>query len=169
MKPNRFIVLFISKAIALYLLWYFIYEQWLAKVGKLDDLIIDNLVYITNQLLLIMGYTTFLYEHTFGIDGSNGVYIGTPCNGVELMALFSGFIIIFHGNWKNKIWFIPLGVVIIHLLNIIRVLSLAIIAMYSPETLDFNHKYTFTLLLYLFVFLGWIVWVKKFAFHKKGS
>jgi len=166
MKSNRFIILFISKAITLYLIWYFIYEQWLTKVGTLDGIIIDSIVYITNKILLFLGYSTFVYEHTFGIDGSNGVYIGTPCNGLELMALFSGFILIFKGSWKNKLWFIPMGIVFIYVFNVLRVLALAIIAKVAPETLDFNHKYTFTLMLYLMVFLGWMVWVKKFALKK---
>jgi hypothetical protein len=29
--------------------------------------------------------------------------------------------------------------------------------------LDFNHKYTFTIILYCFTFLGWYLWVKYFA------
>lgn len=163
MKSNRFITLFISKALVLYLLWYFIYEQWLAKVGWLDNFIINHLVATTLYLLKFLGYTTFVYEHTFGIDGSNGVFIGTPCNGLELMALFVGFVLIFSGSWKNKLWFIPLGIVIIHLMNIVRLLILTIIAKIAPETLDFNHKYTFTVLLYVLVFLGWVIWVNKFA------
>ena len=166
MKSNKFIIVFILKALALYLLWYFIYEQWMIKVGSLDEIIIDNLIFLTNKLLIFFGYFTFIYDHTFGIDGSNGVFIGTPCNGIELMALFSGFVLIFPGNWKNKLWFIPLGLLIIHLLNIARVLALAIIAKVAPETLDFNHKYTFTLILYSLVFLGWVVWVKKFSAKK---
>lgn len=166
MKSNKFIIIFIFKALALYLLWYFIYEQWLMKVGKLDEIIIDNLIFTTNKILIYLGYVTFVYDHVFGIDGSNGVFIGTPCNGLELMALFSGFVLIFQGNWKNKLWYIPLGIIIIHLLNIARVLALAIIAKVAPETLDFNHKYTFTLILYSVVFLGWVVWVKKFAIKK---
>lgn len=169
MKSNKFVVIFFIKAIVLYILWYFVYEQWIMKVGWLDKIIIDNLIYITNKILLLLGYTTFVYDHTFGIDGSNGVYIGTPCNGIELMALFTGFVIIFHGSWKNKIWFIPAGLIIIHFLNLMRVLALAIIAKTAPSTIDFNHKYTFTLLLYLFVFFGWIIWVKKFSFPAKGS
>lgn len=166
MKSNQFILLFISKAVALYLLWYFIYEQWLSKVGWLDEIIIDNLIYSTNKILVLLGYVTFVYDHTFGIDGSNGVFIGIPCNGVELMALFGGFVLIFQGSWKNKIWYIPLGIIIIHLLNILRVLALAIIAKIAPLTLDFNHKYTFTLILYSVVFFGWVIWVKKFSLKK---
>jgi len=166
MKSNQFVILFIIKAVVLYIIWYAIYEQWILKVGWLDNIIIDNLVYITNKLLVLLGYVTFVYDHTFGIDGSNGVYIGTPCNGIELMALFSGFVLIFHGDWRNKVWFIPLGILIIHFLNIVRIFALVIIAKWAPETLDFNHKYTFTLLLYFIVFLGWVLWVKKFAVNQ---
>lgn len=163
MKLNKFIVLFFVKAFVLYLVWYFVYEQWLMKVGWLDDIIINNLVDSSLLVLKVLGYPTFVYHHTFGIDGSNGVFIGIACNGIELMALFAGFVLIFKGNWKHKLWYIPLGLLIIHILNITRVVALTMIAKYAPETIDFNHKYTFTLLLYVFVFLGWILWVKKFS------
>lgn len=162
-KQRRMIIIFFIKAIALYLIWYFLYENWLMKVGWVDDIVIDNLVFLNNKILILLGYTTYVYEHTMGIDGSHGVYIGAPCDGIDLMALFAGFVIIFSGKVSNKLWFIPLGVVIIHLLNLLRVLALTLVAHYSPQYLDFNHKYTFTLLLYSVVFLGWVIWVKKFA------
>jgi exosortase family protein XrtF len=168
-KQQKIIILFFIKAIALYLVWYFLYENWLIKVGWADGLIIDNLVYLNEKTLSLLGYTTFVYGHTVGIDGSHGVYIGTPCNGIDLMALFAGFILIFNGNWKNKLWYIPLGLLIIHLLNLIRVLALTIMAKLAPEYLDFNHKYTFTIMLYGIVFLGWMLWVKYFAVKKSST
>jgi len=75
--------------------WYYPFSknisEWnFIKViqNLLDKIIIDNLVFTTIKILNFFGYITFEYGHTFGIDGSNGVYIGTPCNGLELMALF---------------------------------------------------------------------------------
>ncbi|MBE7441761.1 MAG: archaeosortase/exosortase family protein [Flavobacteriales bacterium] len=169
MNLNNKIALFFGKAIALYVLWYLIYEQYLMKVGWLDKIIIDNLVNTSYKVLQLFGYTVFIYDQTIGIDGSHGVFIGTPCNGVELLALFAGFVLVFYGNWKHKMWYIPLGLILIHVLNIVRIIALTIIAYYMPETLDFNHKYTFTLLMYVVVFIGWIIWVKKFAVLSKEN
>lgn len=163
MNSKRVIYVFILKAIVAYLVWFFLYEQWLAKVGRLDDLIIDNLIFFSGALLKIFSYEYFIYNHIIGIDGSHGVYIGVPCNGLELIALFTCFIVIFKGSWKTKVWYVPLGIAIVHLLNICRIFALILIENYNPEALEFNHKYTFTVILYLFVFMGWMIWVKKYS------
>lgn len=166
-KQQKTIIIFFVKAIVIYIIWYFLYENWLMKVGWLDDKIIDNLVFFNNKALNFLGFETFVYGHTIGIEGSHGVFIGTPCNGIDLMALFGGFILIFNGSWKNKLWYIPLGLVVIHLLNLLRVICLTIMAKIAPEYLDFNHKYTFIIILYTVVFFTWIIWVKKFADDSK--
>ncbi len=165
-KQIKFLILFFVKAILLYFIWFFLYENWLMKVGFVDNIIIDSLIYFTDLLLQFFGYSTFVYEHAIGIQGSHGVYIGIPCNGLDLMALFAGFILLFSGSWKTKFWFIPLGLLIIYVLNLVRVLVLTIMAKTAPEYLDFNHKYTFTILLYMFVFFGWLLWVNKYALKK---
>ena len=165
-KKNKFLISFFAKAILAYFVWFILYENWLMKVGSLDNLVIGNLVYFTDIFLKGIGYETFVYDHIIGIQGSHGVFIGTPCNGLDLMALFAGFVIIFKGRIIDKVWFICLGLIIIHFLNLIRVISLTIIAKTSPDFLDFNHKYTFTIALYLLVFVGWMIWVGKFSIKK---
>ncbi|MBL1233276.1 MAG: hypothetical protein CMD31_09630 [Flavobacteriales bacterium] len=168
-KKYKIILFFFLKAVLMYLLWFVLYEKWLLRVGWVDKIVIDNLVMMTDVLLQGVGYETFVVEHAIGIQGSHGVFIGTPCNGLDLMALFAGFVIIFNGSWKHKLWFIPLGLIIIHLLNLLRVIALTIMAKTAPEYLDFNHKYTFTIILYAFVFLGWMLWVKYFAVKNHSS
>lgn len=102
-----------------------------------------------------------------GIDGSNGVWIGGPCNGITLMFLFAVFVIAYPGSIKNKLWYIPLGIIAVHALNIIRIVALAIIALHDPYSLDFNHTYTFTFIAYSFVFMLWMIWVNKLAEPKR--
>lgn len=162
-KKNKFILTFIIKGLIVYLIWFFVYENWLMNKGVIDEIIIDHIVLVAKEILDLLGFETFIYEHVIGIQGSHGVFIGTPCNGIELMALFMGFILVFPGSWKTKSWYIPLGLLIIHILNLIRVVSLTVMAKFYPEYLDFNHKYTFTITLYAIVFYGWILWVKQFA------
>ena len=102
-----------------------------------------------------------------GIDGTHGVLIGAPCNGLNLFALFAGFIIIFPGKIIQKLIFIPIGILIIHVINIFRLVALALVVLYKPESLEFNHKYTFTIVVYAFIFVMWIIWVNKFAIKKE--
>ncbi|MCC7333019.1 MAG: archaeosortase/exosortase family protein [Flavobacteriales bacterium] len=167
-KQDKFIAIFILKGISLYVLWYLIYDNWLLKDGFVDHFLIDHLVKSTSSILKIVGYKVFEYSDAVGVDGTHGVLIGAPCNGLSLFALFAGFIIIFPGNWKKKVIFISIGILFIHIINIFRLVALALVVVYKPESLEFNHKYTFTVLVYVFIFILWIIWVNKFALKKNN-
>ena len=109
-------------AIILYILWYLLYEIWLHPAGIWDEYIVNNLVVISNGILDFFGYTTFEAPpgdpiRTAGIDGTSGVWIGDPCNGFSLFALFLIFMITYPGPWKHKLWYIPMGLIAIHLIN----------------------------------------------------
>jgi exosortase family protein XrtF len=167
MKSNKFILLFLAKAILLYIIWYVGYELWLKKLGSLDVLIIDNLMYLSFETLTFFNFIVNLDHHKMWIDQSSvAVLVGTGCNGVELFALFTGFILAFNGKWKNKLWFIPAGILIIHFFNVLRIIALTLNGLISPSFLEFNHKYTFTIILYCLTFFGWMLWVKYFSTKK---
>jgi len=164
MKANKFIIIFLLKALALYLTWFCVYDLWLKKDGVLDNLIIDNLVYLSIQILYFFDYMMYVDYHSIGIYGAViNVKVGSGCNGLELFALFAGFVFIFDGPWKHKLWFIPLGILMIHLLNVGRILGLIFSGVVSKTLLDFNHKYTFTIVMYFLTFIGWMIWVKCFT------
>ncbi|MDO8998199.1 MAG: archaeosortase/exosortase family protein [Bacteroidota bacterium] len=166
-KQNAF-VKFILTAGFLYLSLYLLYNFIIKEYTYYDQKFIGSIIHSVNFLLEFVGYKTFtvLQDRDYqviGIDGSNGVWVGSNCNAITLFSLFSVFIIAYPGKIKDKFWFIPLGVFCIHFLNIIRVLALVLIANYYPEFLNFNHTYTFTFLIYSFIFLLWIIWVNKFS------
>ncbi|MDQ3190827.1 MAG: archaeosortase/exosortase family protein [Bacteroidota bacterium] len=159
------VALFFFKAIGLYIIWYLLYDLWIHPAGKLDLLVIDNLIYVSSGILKLLGYQLIDYPYSaairsMGIDGAHGLWVGDACNGLTLFALFTGFIIAFPGPIKSKLWFIPLGLVSIHFINILRIVGLAVTQLYFPDSLDFNHTYTFTFLVYGWVFLLWVGWVR---------
>jgi len=160
---DKFIATFILKGALLYLAWFLLYEKWLLKDGWVDNFLINHLVSATAFMLDIFGFITFQYADAVGVDGTHGVLIGHNCNGLSLFALFTGFILIFPGKFIHKLFFIPIGLALIHFLNILRLMGLAIVIVYYPNSLDFNHKYTFAIVIYSFVFFLWFLWVKKFS------
>lgn len=163
------VLLFLLKAFGLYVLWYILYEIWLHPQGKMDLLLIDNLIFLSSGILELLGFRLIeqpLYNEairTMGIDGSHGVWIGDPCNGLTLFALFTGFIIAYPGPLIRKLIYIPIGIIIIHFMNVLRIVSLSVITLYAPEYLEINHTYTFTILVYTCVFILWIIWTNKFS------
>lgn len=161
---------FLLKGLGLYAAWYVLYERWLHPLGSLDRMVIRSLEQASYFVLEKLGYSTLAESHvenirTIGIDGTHGLWIGDPCNGLTLFALFTGFVIAFPGPLKKKLWFIPIGILAIHVLNVIRIVGLSLIIYYfpDPEVLDFNHTYTFTMIVYGFVFFLWYLWSSKLA------
>ena len=100
------------------------------------------------------GPTVFLKE---GDKTILNIYEG--CNGINVMIVFIAFLVAFGGAIKKLAWFLPLGIVIIHLSNLVRLVLLYFVAINYYSYFYYVHKYIFTALLYLIVVLLWIVWV----------
>jgi len=167
LKSNAF-VRFIVTAGILYLLFFFIHQFVVRRYTNYDQSFIGWIIQASDLILKILGYTTFkvLQDRDFqviGIDGSNGVWVGSNCNAISLFTLFTVFILAYPGPIKHKLWFIPTGIILIHFINIFRVVALVMLAYFYPEYLDFNHTYTFTFFVYAFIFLLWMIWVNKLA------
>lgn len=161
----RFLVL----ALGLYLGWYILYHGYLHEYTSIDRWVIDNLIDLSSAVLTAMGYVLIPEPsaadqiRTVGIDGTYGLWIGDPCNGLVLFALFTIYVACYPGPWRHKLWFIPFGLLTIHLVNVLRIVGLCIIVTYDYAYLDFNHNYTFTVVVYGYMFLLWIWWSKRFA------
>jgi len=166
--PRNAFTRFLLISGCLYLFLYLFYQFVIRRYTWYDQRFIGSIINAADALLRTMGYSTYKVLtdrdiQVFGIDGSNGVWVGSNCNAITLFSLFAVFIIAYPGSQRHKWWFIPLGMLAIHLLNIVRVAALAIIARNTPLSLDFNHTYTFTFLVYGFIFMLWMIWVNRFA------
>ena len=156
----RFLVLVFS----LYILWYLVYNLWLHPDERLDLFVIDITISLSKSALEIMGYTVYTgADRLIGIDGSSGLWIGDNCNGITLFSLFAWFVIAYKGRIKYKLIYIPLGIISIQLLNVSRVVVLAILDTHSRAWTEFNHTYTFTIIIYRYIFFLWMLWVNRFS------
>lgn len=161
-------VRFITVGVALYAGWYLLYEFLIHPWGRIDKAVIDNIMWLSGGMLEALGYTllpepAFDNNRYLGIDGGSHLWIGDPCNGVSLFAVFTIFILAYPGPWKHKAWYIGAGVLSIHLINNLRVVALCIINKVDYSLLNFQHDYTFYVVVYGWVFLLWYLWVKRFG------
>ena len=158
-KPEfNFLFLFIP----LILLWFFFYH-YLYKIDDFLNIEINLLTsfssllsYQSNTLLSFFKFNTITEVHgdmvitkILDYPYSHGVWIGEPCNGIKVFGLFTIFIISFKGKVIDKLWFIPIGILILHCINVIRVAILTYISATNPYILDFNHNITFQLIVYV--------------------
>ncbi|CAN5121038.1 hypothetical protein BH09BAC5_BH09BAC5_08020 [soil metagenome] len=172
-SSERRILKFVLLFLGIYLCWMMLYEWLIHPWGKLDTLVINDSSQWALFLLEKMHFPTFIGNNptirTIGIDGTHGLWIGDPCNGISLFALFVSFIIAYPGSWKHKLWFIPAGITLIHTMNVIRITSLCIIVLKKPQWLAFNHTYLWQVVMYGFLFLLWFIWIKKFSAQQSNS
>jgi exosortase/archaeosortase family protein len=159
-QNHKLIIVFLLRALGIYLLWYILYNSLIYKNHSIDTFLIQHLIGATSFILKTIGFTIFTKTDLIGIVNSSGLIVSPPCDGLSLFVLFAGFIMAYPGRLKSKFVFIPIGLLIIDLINIIRIVSLVMIAKYSPKWLEFNHSYTFTLIMYVIIFFMWMWWVR---------
>lgn len=165
------LVQFFLKVFLLYLAWYIVYDLWLHPKQTVDIFVIDVTVAASKFILNLMGFNVFTSgSRLLGIDGTSGLWIGDACNGLVLFALFAGFIVAFPGKFKVKLLFIIAGVLALELINILRIVALALIQNYAPQLrpqdidwTEVNHTYTFTIIVYGLIFYLWMLWVNKYS------
>jgi exosortase family protein XrtF len=173
---------FLITFIPLIITWYFTYHY----LYKIDDLLNFDSDLLTgfskilssqsNFILSIFNFQTLIEIHgdmvvakIIDYPYSHGVWIGEPCNGIKVFGLFAIFILSFKGDLIKKLIFIPLGILIIHFLNIIRIAVLTYISAVNPYILDFNHNITFQLLIYGSMLALWYLWIIKFSKVKSNE
>ncbi|MBR7209711.1 exosortase X [Hymenobacter negativus] len=167
---SRQLLRFLLLTGGMYLLWFFGYEQWLALDGRLDLALCANIAQTSARLLQTAGFDAVVAPNNAYLllmSGHPSVIVGIPCNGLVLYALFGGFVLAFPGPWRRKLWFIPAGMVLIWVLNILRVAALAINHSYAYQSVYFNHHYTYTFVVYGCIFGLWMLWAKRLAVYDR--
>jgi len=79
------------------------------------------------------------------------------------MILFAAFIFAFSSGWKKTFLYIVVGIILIHILNVIRIVLLTMAIDRYPEQEHVLHGVIFPLFIYGVVFLLWVLWVQKFS------
>ncbi|MCS6933665.1 MAG: exosortase/archaeosortase family protein [Chitinophagales bacterium] len=164
-RGNRFVI----QVVGIYLCWkllYYIIENdkgivrifWLKLVKGMGVLYAE----ITHRLLLMMSVPNERIAHAVKhTESQKAITIDEHCLAIPAMFIFSACIAVFSGSWRNKIWFIPLGVLGIAGINIARVTVLAFVHFYLPDIyFIFHHSFAFIIITYSLVFLLIRFWMK---------
>lgn len=161
-KNNRApIYWFLAKSAVLYLLWLLVFAPMNSFTQSIHTALINNVVAVSLLLLELLNYTVFSINSHLWIAGSTGVIVGEACDGLDVFFLYIAFFLAFPGSTRKKIAYIISGTVLIHALNYIRVVALAMIQYFAPQHLDFNHKYTFTYIIYAIIFVLWYAFIQQ--------
>ena len=101
----------------------------------------------------------------------NGEYVSRMvegCNAVSIMVLFLSFVFAFYEGVKTFI-FAAAGLVILHLMNVMRIAGLNVVIAEYPQYAKIGHDYFFPAIIYGTVVLLWLVWIRFFALKKQPN
>ena len=173
-KKNKPAILFLLKFVVIYAAMSAMYSYYL---DSFEDPEVDGftyeVAYESSELAKAVGFESKIAinpEETsvkFWLDDFYRIKIVEGCNGLSVMILFVSFVIAFGGKFINKLWFLPLGVLLVHSSNIIRISFLAYVYVYHYDYAQMIHDYIFPSIIYGMVFLLWVIWVNYFAVTNK--
>ena len=111
----------------------------------------------------ILKIQTTVRDGTLWFNTGWGIVIGEGCTGLKQMTQVLLLFLIYPGPWKHKLWFIPLGMVIIHVTNIIRISMLAVAMNMNLHGIHFIHDQILRVFFYLVIFAMWVFWEEKIS------
>ncbi len=162
-EENKRVLIFCGRVVLLLVLFSAL-NGLLFESSGLHQLLIDFLGRSTVGILSFFGYQYNYADSTVFLGNEPMLGIGTSCNGLSFMILFLSFVLAYPtNNFPGKLIFILIGIVTIHVLNTIRTLLLILNFTYNPQSFDFNHKYTFVIVVYGIILWMWMKWAKKNA------
>ncbi|OIP81049.1 MAG: hypothetical protein AUK44_10865 [Porphyromonadaceae bacterium CG2_30_38_12] len=91
------------------------------------------------------------------------VQIVWSCSGLKQAYIFTCIIAFSHGKFVKKMWFIPLGLVVVYFVNIIRIAAITALIEHHPEQFELLHEHIFKYAFYAFVFALWVWWEEKIS------
>jgi exosortase/archaeosortase family protein len=117
---------------------------------------------LTCSILRIFGYPSFADGTTINITPEHNTWVAEHCLAIPAMFVFGFSILLFKGSIKDKAWFIPLGILVIFLLNLFRLVSLSILMTQLSEiTYQVYHRYVFLVVTYGAILLMVVWWMDR--------
>ena len=135
----------------------------------LSNLLYENSVWALRHLTAYEFSAKAEIREISTVSGYVGVNAG--CSGLKQFLQWIVLMSFFPGPWKQKLWFIPFGLIVIHVVNIFRISFLSVLLIYNNDqvTWDFTHDWILRPFFYVVMFGMWVIWVEKFQKPKSRT
>lgn len=173
LRENKKVIFFLLRFLLVFAGFSLLYGWWINSFGEKAD---PFSWWIGNQLVYLFGAENLSLEMipgepSIGVNylGSSAVRLFEGCNGIAVFILFFAFVFAFKGRWSDLLWFVPVGLVVIHIFNLLRLALLIHLSHNNSTLFHFLHKYLFTLIIYAAVFGLWVFWVRLALNRNKNA
>ncbi len=169
---------FLWKALVFFVIWELGYNVFLLPNRVIDKPLCELVGNGTASLINLiqdsdLAYCQLISEYVYNegelyladraivfLGPNRLIGIADGCNGLNLVVLFLGFVIVYPSKFYLKLIYSVVGIMAIMLLNIVRCAGLGLIHNSYPSMTDFAHHYAFKIITYLAIFYLWYWYVK---------
>ena len=132
-------------------------DQHLNYISGLRYVLMHSSAWVLEQF----GFSTFTTDYWLRVSGRGGVVVVYSCLGFGVMSFFTAFVIAWPKSLKSKAWFLPVGLLLIQLLNITRFILLSLYWKKSAFRGVIDHHDLFNIILYLILLCVIYLWAHK--------
>lgn len=160
------IIAFLFLTLVIHFGWRF----WENRLGlvPIHDLMTAFMNWLANEVMLqsiwllntLAGYNVYADGTIIRFPSGYDLGIGSSCSGMKQIMQFVLLLLVYRGKWQHKLWFIPLGAVLVHITNLFRIFFSGVLSMNHPEWMRFAHDNVLRWMFYLVICGLWMYWVK---------
>lgn len=158
----RFVIIYVVLVLG-YQFYLNYYEN--SGLDPVSEWVADQTVFVQN----LFGYPSQMVPGTpeqatswFYVSGRYVSRMVEGCNAISVMILFLAFILAFFQGAKTFVY-AGLGMVFLHIINVLRIAGLNILLVELPQYSKIGHDYLFPSIIYGSVVILWLIWIKFFA------
>ena len=133
---------------------YWPIEEWMMGFQDFMVRVVFDKSTWVNQHILGVPLTT--EGQTMIFSNGEGIRINSSCSGDKQILQLALLLLVYPGRWKYKLWFIPLGMIVVHATNILRIVLLSLVAIWKPEWMDLAHDTALRGMFYVVIFGIWL-------------
>lgn len=171
-KQHQDILRFVSVVVIFHIFWkigreadatdqiiHFYGKDFTPFFAYICDLWVNLIYHIVHFL---KGDVVFLNDCKVSFsDTETSLRIVWGCCGIKELIMVALVIVTARGAYRKKLWYIPIGIAFMLLLNIIRLTTLTLLIHHHTEMFDFVHSIIFRTVMYGGLFAVWLVWIEK--------
>ena len=135
-----------------------LYDLYILPDGRFETFLSVSSVSLAGTILKVFGAEVESSGRIISCLGSKAVQVNNGCNGLQLIGLYSGFIIAYPGNWIPRLLLLISGISLLLFANVIRISFFAIFNSSFPEHWDIAHDASSYIFFYPIVLSLWYVW-----------
>lgn len=173
MKDFLPVLKILLRFVIIYIFLVLLYQFYL---NAYTDEVVDPFTrWVAEQVALVQGFAGF---PTVLVDSfkQHSVYFLTGemyttrmvegCNVISVAVLFTAFIFAFYKGAKTFLFAVG-GILLLHILNVLRIALLNIIYLKYSQYEKVAHDYLFPAIIYGGVIILWLVWIQFFALKRE--